>query len=219
MKKLIATIVLSILLTPAAFAHHQYDRYYDDDYNHGHYYNYPQANTQFHPQDPDYYSGNKRLELKERADIERASESNWHFDQYSREYYRCNWIYNKNLGTWVCEKDYGKSQPVAVCPLGYKLSAQKTYCLKEGYTPPVKQAAAEPEPVFVERVIYVYEEEEPVVPPTLPPTGSGVFWLLFISVYGALFLYIQDRSRQLGKSLKKERIQAQQKVHISEKTN
>ena len=121
MKKLIISIILSFVLVgsfvlaPASYA----------DYR-----NFPPHNSQFHPQHPDYYDGNLRLKLKERADIERASASNLHYDQYSRDYYRCNWKYNKNLGTWVCEKSYGGSyaQSIQACPFGYTFNTVQQRC-------------------------------------------------------------------------------------------
>ncbi len=119
MKKLsaifIGLILGFVLIAPASYA----------DYR-----NFPPNNSQFHPNDPDYYDGNLRLKLKNRADIERASASNLHYDQYSRDYYRCNWKYNKNLRTWVCEKGYGGSyaQSIQACPFGYTFNAVQQRC-------------------------------------------------------------------------------------------
>ena len=89
--------------------------------------NYPQENAQFHPQNPDYYDGNKRLELKKRADIERASAPNVHYDKYEGDYYTCSWKRNPNLGTWVCDKSYSKTaEEINVCPYGSILSPSGT---------------------------------------------------------------------------------------------
>lgn len=96
---------------------------------------YPSYNARFHPQNPNYYQGNLRLKLKKKADIERASAPNVHYDQYTNDYYRCNWQYNKNLGTWVCEqqslKADTKPRDVLVCPYGYRLNNQETACVKD----------------------------------------------------------------------------------------
>ena len=199
MKKLFAifaSLILGILLiAPASYAN---------------YYNYPPSNSQFHPRDPDYYDGNQRLKLKERADIERASASNLHYDQYSRDYYRCNWKYNKNLGTWVCEKDYGRSQ---ACPFGYTRHSIQNHCIP--IRPPANahlnsrgngwvcdtgyhlnyprtgcdrdrvQYVYQPEPVQVvtTQYVYVYEDEEPARPTHLPQTGAGVGLILLGSIF------------------------------------
>jgi len=128
MKKFIYPPLLSIfvavswLLTPSSLA---YDHYY------------PTHIDQLHPQHPDYYNGNQRLKLKKRADIERASSSNLHYDQYARDYYRCDWNYNKNLGTWVCDKDYGRftppaenhAQPTIACPYGTTFHSSRHECI------------------------------------------------------------------------------------------
>jgi len=92
--------------------------------------NYPTENIQFHPQNKDYYDGNLRLKLKERADIERASAPNVHYNKYDGDYYTCSWKYNTNLGTWVCNKTYPNkytyvSESVQVCPFGYILNPSK----------------------------------------------------------------------------------------------
>ncbi len=111
------------------------------------YYNTPPSNAVFHPENPDYYDGNKRLTLKKRADIEMASAPNLHYDKYSNDYYWCNWIYNKNLDTWVCEKSAEKptldpviqsksytsknsAQAVSACPLGYQYSSVGGGCAR-----------------------------------------------------------------------------------------
>lgn len=98
--------VSTFLLAPMAYA------YYD---------NYPTENVQFHPQNPDYYNGNLRLQLKNRADIERASAPNVHYSKTDGDYYTCSWKYNKSLGTWVCDKNStGYSmKPEDSCPFGY----------------------------------------------------------------------------------------------------
>ena len=84
--------------------------------------NYPTENVQFNPQNPNYYDGNLRLQLKERADIERAKKPNVHYDKYQGDYYTCSWKYNTNLGTWVCNKDaIDYPESVHACPYGYIL--------------------------------------------------------------------------------------------------
>lgn len=112
MKKILAIIMFSLIGATSFLMAPVTNATYD---------NFPPGNEQFHPRHPDYYDGNLRSKLKKRADIERASKSNLHYDEYARDYYRCDWIYNKNLGTWVCDKSYGSSsaRPVAVCPFGY----------------------------------------------------------------------------------------------------
>jgi len=121
MKKSLSTIILGIaavssfLLAPMAYA------FYD---------NYPTENIQFHPQNKDYYDGNLRLKLKERADIERASAPNVHYSKTDGDYYTCSWKYNPNLGTWVCNKtstrvSVNTAQSVDVCPFGFILNPSK----------------------------------------------------------------------------------------------
>lgn len=125
MKKLLIALIIGLSLVTSALVAPKAN---------ANYYNYPASNTQFHPMDPNYYNGNKRLELKERADIERAAADNVHYDKYDQDYYRCNWIYNKNLETWVCEEAPStyKSQPVTVCPYGYRLDTGFDRCEKVG---------------------------------------------------------------------------------------
>jgi hypothetical protein len=102
MKKSILAIITvlvalgSFMLAPASYAFYEY---------------YPKNNTQFDPKSTDYYDGNLRLQLKTRADIERASAPNRHYDKYTGEYYWCDWKYNTNLGTWVCNKSAEKYSP------------------------------------------------------------------------------------------------------------
>jgi len=200
MKKLFAIftglILGLVLLAPASYANYQ---------------NFPPNNSQFHPQNPDYYDGNLRLKLKERADIERANDSNLHYDQYSRDYYRCDWKYNKNLGTWVCEKDYGRAQtcpfgytkhpiqnncvPIRmpanahlnaggngwVCDTGYRLNYPRTGCDRNQ----VQQYTYQPQlnqPTQVVTTRYVYVYGDgDDEPDYLPQTGPGVGLVLLIS--------------------------------------
>ncbi|MCK5616459.1 hypothetical protein KAR91_82110 [Candidatus Pacearchaeota archaeon] len=172
---LIVTIILSVGITysPVANAHHNYSNNYKD--------------SPFHPENPDYYNGNLRLKLKNRADIERASRPNLHYDRYTQETYGCNWKYNKGLETWVCNKDYvaQEARPVKVCPVGYTLNSAETACL-QNY--PTSQFAATPsEPVQqieVTRYIHFYEDESPS-PNQLPSTGGGMSLILLGSLVGA----------------------------------
>ena len=166
--------------------------------------NFPAGNEQFHPRHPDYYDGNQRLKLKERADIERASKSNLHYDEYARDYYRCNWIYNKNLGTWVCDKGYGASaQSVTVCPFGYTKHPIQQTCVairmpanahlnrqgtgwecdagyrlnypRTGCDRNIVQYTTQPEPQYeITRYVYYYGDE-------LPQTGPGLTLALLAS--------------------------------------
>ncbi len=201
MKKLVPLFIIgliatsSLLLASAANAN---------------YYNTPQANTKFHPQSQEYYNGNHRLKLKKRADIERASAPNVHYDKYNRDLYRCNWIYNKNLGTWVCEKDLlrHKAQEVKVCPYGYKYNTAYDRCDKV-YIPAPTQAVPQPtssntannqvvavnqpQDVEVTQYVYIYDEEHTVAsntypkPTSLPSTGSGLtLSALIAGAYAAL---------------------------------
>ena len=89
--------------------------------------NYPTENIQFHPQNKDYYDGNLRLKLKNRADIERASLPNVHYSKYDGDYYTCSWKYNTNLGTWVCNKNLASysAESVDICPFGSILNPNK----------------------------------------------------------------------------------------------
>jgi len=81
-------------------------------------------------------NGNRRLELKNRAEIERASAPTVHKDTTVNADYMCNWAYDKVLGRWVCEKDYMKAyqythpKPVPVCPFGYKLNYGGSDCVR-----------------------------------------------------------------------------------------
>ena len=120
MKKLLLTLIIALIASvalvasPATYAYYSHNSYTDS---------YPNPNQQFHPKNPDYYNGNQRLTLKTRADIERATKPNVHYDEYSDDYYSCDWQYNKNLGTWVCNKRYpsysATSQAIRICPFGY----------------------------------------------------------------------------------------------------
>ena len=199
MKKLFAIfagLILGILLmAPNSYAYYR---------------NFPHQNSQFHPRHADYYDGNLRYTLKTRADIERASASNLHYDQYSRDYYRCNWKYNTNLRTWVCEKDYGRSQtcpfgytrhpiqndcvpirPPAnahlnaqgngwVCDTGYHMNYPRTGCDRDQV-----RYVYQPEPIqlVATKYVYVYEDEEPARPHHLPQTGAGVGLILLGSAF------------------------------------
>jgi len=208
MKKILYPILLGIiiagswLLAPVSFA------YYD---------NYPSYNAQFHPQHPDYYNGNQRLKLKKRADIERASASNLHYDQYSRDYYRCDWQYNKNLGTWVCEKSYAsRPQPIQACPFGYTFHLVRQQCVpvrmpanahlnaqgngwqcNAGYKMNYARTGCERIYAYVPK--YTQEPPTQVIieryvhiynePESLPATGPGIGWALLISTLGALMYF------------------------------
>jgi hypothetical protein len=76
------------------------------------------------------------LELKTRADIERASAPTIHRDTTVNADYMCEWVYDKVLGRYVCEKDYMKAyqythpRPIPVCPFGYKLNAGGSDCVR-----------------------------------------------------------------------------------------
>lgn len=179
MKKLFVLIVFGIIVASSlampsmTYAHHL---------------GYPSYNEQFHPRDEHYYDGSQRLALKERADIERASASNVHADPYSNDYYECNWQYNKNLGTWVCEKDYlNKSQPqkVMVCPYGYSFNSSRTSCLKNQPQYAAIPAAQNPVQVVATKYIYYYGDEEEPTPTDLPSTGAGVGCVLLLGSLGA----------------------------------
>lgn len=129
MKKLISFIsgliaMLALALTPT-IPTASADTYINQDYTY-----YPDYNQQFHPSHPDYYDGNLRVKLKNKADIERATKSNLHYDKSSGDYYTCNWKYNDNLGTWVCNKSKAGSsvKKVQACPFGYKISSSAKYC-------------------------------------------------------------------------------------------
>ncbi len=209
MKKLLAIIVFSLmgvfsfLLAPAV---------------HAHYRDFPNHNAQFHPQHPDYYDGNQRLKLKKRADIERASASNLHYDEYARDYYRCDWTYNKNLGTWVCNKSYSQSahHPADVCPFGYTRHPIQNHCVRvrvpanahlnsqgngwqcnSGYhlnsagTGCDRNRAVhtyEPETEY-EVTQYVYYYGD-----ELPQTGPGINWTLLVGSLGTLVWFITKDS-------------------------
>ena len=206
MKKLFALIIFSLiistsmLLAPATHANNNHNSYYDR------YENFPSGNSQFHPRDPDYYDGNLRYTLKTRADIERASSSTLHYDEYSRDYYRCNWIYNKNLGSWVCEKDYGttKSQPkaqaVTVCPVGYAFSQTYQTCLSESQPVEVQYVSTQPtETVVIEPTVtyYVYGDSE--TPVRLPQTGPIFVWMIAIAsiaIFAAFFLFRKQNTNK-----------------------
>ena len=183
------------MFAPASHAYYQPFHHYDNPYG-----------SQFNPQHPDYYDGNLRYKLKHRADIERASGSNIHYDQYKRDYYRCDWKYNKNLRTWVCEKDYGRSQ---TCPFGYTKHPIQNNCVPirmpanahlnaqgngwvcdSGYHINYARTGCErdrgyytyyPEPISQPTEVittkYVYVYDNEV-PPSLPSTGSGIGLIL-----------------------------------------
>ncbi len=175
MKKLLATLIVTILLfagmayTPAANANHNYSNNYKE--------------SPFHPENPDYYNGNLRLKLKNRADIERASRPNLHYDRYTQDVYGCNWKYNKGLETWVCNKDYAeqKAQSVKVCPVGYTLNTAETACLQNYPTPQFAATPNEPvQQMEVTRYVHFYE-----TPESLPSTGGGFGLILLGSLVGA----------------------------------
>ena len=100
-----------------------------------------QYGTKITQSDPSTFyttNGNQRLELKTRADIERASAPTIHKDTTVNvnANYMCNWAYDKVLGRYVCEKDYMKAyqythpRPVPVCPFGYKLNYGGSDCVR-----------------------------------------------------------------------------------------
>lgn len=124
MKKLITALIIALVASVALIASPAAHAYYTDSY--------PHPNEQFHPQHPDYYDGNLRLTLKTRADIERATKPNVHYDEYTEDYYSCDWQYNQNMGTWVCNKKYpsysSTSQTVSICPFGYTLHPIQQTC-------------------------------------------------------------------------------------------
>lgn len=112
MKRILITLLIGFSFIPTTWA------------------DFPNPNESFHPQHYDYYNDNLRVKLKNRANIERASESTVHYDEYVQDYYRCNWDYNKNLGTWVCNKAYlesNRNQEIT-CGHGQKLNPWKTGC-------------------------------------------------------------------------------------------
>lgn len=200
MKMLFAPIILGFIIAASWVLTPETNAYYD---------NYPDYNAEFHPRHPNYYDGNQRLKLKKRADIERATKPNLHYDKNSRDYYRCNWLYNKNLGTWVCEKN--TPQPVQVCPFGYTRHPIQQTCTpirlaanshlnkrgdgwecNTGYhmnyagtgcirNKPVYTYASNNEAPQTEitRYVYVYEGLT-----SLPSTGAGVSWMIIGSVLG-----------------------------------
>ena len=204
MKKLVLSIILAFILAGSFVL---------APTSHADYRNFPPHNSQFHPRDPDYYDGNLRLKLKERADIERASASNLHYDQYSRDYYRCDWTYNKNLGTWVCEKSYGGSyaQSIQACPFGYTFNTVQQRCTvvrlaanshlnargdgwvcdagfhmnypRTGCDRNYVSYATKTEPAY-EITKYVYYYDEEPGPIHLPSTGAGVGLMMLISAFG-----------------------------------
>lgn len=121
MKYFLLSFVALLLITPAVFAD------FPDKY--------PASNQIFHPTHPLYYQNdNLRLQLKKRADIERASESAIHFDEEAHAYYRCDWNYNKALGTWTCNKSFlggqQEADSVTACPYGYRPNPWNTGCNK-----------------------------------------------------------------------------------------
>lgn len=204
MKKFLSTIIfaliLSVIVAPLANAQHfdQMDDYYRD--NNNSYYNFPSGNSQFHPQDPDYYNGNKRYKIKTKSGIEHSSGSNLHYDEYKRDYYRCNWVYNKNLGSWACDKDYGtasKAQPVQVCPVGYTFSTKYQTCLS-GSTPiPVKTVVVyQPVQTIVIQPTRTYYSPKPV---RLPSTGPATNWVLFMVAVGLISSFSLSRMQNKNK--------------------
>jgi len=208
MKKFIAIIMFSLIGATSFLMAPVTNATYD---------NFPPGNEQFHPKHPDYYDGNLRLQLKKRADIERASASNLHYDESTRDYYRCDWIYNKNLGTWVCDKSYGNSyassaRPVTVCPFGYTKHPVQQTCV--AIRPPANASLnsqgnnwqcnsgyhLNSAGTGCDRndITYHYYAEEPQYEVTkyvyyygdnLPQTGSGIGLLLMASGLGASWLY------------------------------
>lgn len=142
------------------------------------YYQYPPANTQFHPKHPDYYDGNLRYTLKARADIERASSPNVHYDKYQGDYYTCNWNYNTNLGTWVCDKSYPSriAQPIQVCPVGYHLNNVGTACERNQI-----KYVSYPTTVIQPAITYYVYEDSAFPKYDLVATGMGAGWVLLLS--------------------------------------
>ncbi|MBN2095923.1 hypothetical protein JW752_00795 [Candidatus Peregrinibacteria bacterium] len=211
MKKLLAIIVFCLLGATSFLVAPVTNAAYD---------NFPPGNEQFHPKNPDYYDGNLRLELKKRADIERASAPNLHYDEQTRDYYRCDWIYNKNLGTWVCEKSYSNSyassaHPVTVCPFGYTKHPVQQTCV--AIRPPANASLnsqgnnwqcnsgyhVNSAGTGCDRndITYYYYSDEPQYEVTkyvyyygdnLPQTGPGMSGLLLISALGGL-MYLRKK--------------------------
>lgn len=178
MKKLLAVTIVTILLSAGVGYVPIVNAYYNNQ-------NY--KDSPFYPENPDYYNGNLRLQLKNRADIERASRPNLHYDRYTQETYGCNWKYNTGLGTWVCNKEYSdqKAQPVKVCPVGYTLNSAETACF-QNY--PNSQFAVTPKESTkqVEIIRYISYYKKPY---SLPSTGGGIGLLLIGSLFGTGALF------------------------------
>ncbi len=126
MKRILLSLLATLLIIPFVSAD------FPDYYN--------KPNEPFHPRNNDYYnSDNEWLKLKKRADIERASQPAVHFDDEANDYFRCDWNYNKNLATWVCDKKgiegrgsstFSNPTPIPICPYGQQLNPWKTGCNK-----------------------------------------------------------------------------------------
>ncbi len=200
MKKIIFILIglitiASIALVPMAYADINADYTY-----------YPYANQQFSPTHPDYYDGNLRLQLKKKADIERATKSNMHYDQYSGDYYTCNWQYNDNLGTWVCNKKYAGSsvQKIQICPFGSVFNYTKRACelvkipayahlnsrgdgwqCNAGYNVNyLKTGCVRYGPSPAANTVIVASTPTTTLPTSLPSTGPGLAIFLLTSVSG-----------------------------------
>lgn len=203
--------IISWLVAPAVMA--DYDRY--QYHNQGHNYTHDSGyGSQFHPTHPDYYDGNLRLQLKTTSAIEQAAAPRVHYDKYAQDYYRCNWKYNTNLRSWVCEKNV--AQPVLVCPFGYTQHPIQKHCTRiyppahaslnkkgdnwqcnTGYhlnsagtgcdRDQIRYAVYnQPQPIIVQPVRYVASEPEVIIKTVyLPPTGAGISFLLLSSLAGA----------------------------------
>lgn len=206
MKKLFSLIAFALIafalavpLTHANYFDHS------DDYNRDNtnrYENFPTGNSQFHPQDPDYYDGNLRYTLKTRSKIEYSSSSNIHYDEYKRDYYRCDWVYNKNLGSWACDKDYGrtKAQPVQICPVGYTFSTTYQTCLSGNQPQPVATKIVQPvQYVEVKPTITYYTYGANSVPVRLPSTGPATNWVLFMVAIGLISSFSLSRIQNKNK--------------------
>lgn len=212
--------IISWLVAPATLANNDRYEYHNQDHDYTHDYDY---GSQFHPQHPDYYDGNLRLALKTTSAIEQASAPNIHYDKYAQDYYRCNWKYNTNLRSWVCEKD--GPQPVTVCPYGYTRHPIQHNCVpiyppaharldkrgdswecNTGYhlnsagtgcdrDQVVYAAYTQAHPIIVQPIRYVASEPEVIIKTVrLAPTGAGVGVILISS---SLIAYQVLRRKQV----------------------
>jgi hypothetical protein len=124
------------------------------------------TNVQFNPKNIDYYDGNLRLQLKERADIERATEPNRHYDKYTGEYYWCSWKYNTNLGTWVCNRSETKPRPDTEYPSNK---------MRTAYAQPARSAVSPSQTIQIQACPYGYvfkTATQGCAPVTLPKNAE-----------------------------------------------